>query len=102
MTNVNVQSLLPLRDGVVVQRDEQPTTTAFGIVLPEKSQDSPQWGKVLKVGPGKRGTDGHHIPMTVKVGDRVLFGQYAGSKFKCDGQEYLFMKEDDLMAVVSA
>lgn len=102
MTNVTVQALVPLRDGVVVQRDEQPTTTASGIFLPEKSQDSPQWGKVLKVGPGKRNADGQLLAMTVKVGDKVLFGQYAGTKFKCDGQEYLLMKEDDLLAVIGA
>lgn len=102
MTNVTVQSLIPLRDGVIVQRDEQPKQTASGIVLPEQAKDTPQWGTVLKVGAGKVSSDGAPLAMTVKAGDRVLFGQYAGTKFQCEGQDYLFMKEDDLMAVVSA
>lgn len=100
MTNVTVQSLTPLRDGVIVERDEQPMKTASGIVLPEQAQDTPQWGTVLKAGAGKVKSDGSAMAMTVKAGDRVLFGQYAGTKFKCEGKEYLFMKEDDLMAVV--
>lgn len=96
MTALNIQ---PLRDGLIVKRDDQQHTTASGIVIPGSAQEAPQWGKVVKAGLGKRNSEGKEIPMTVQEGDHVLFGQYAGTKFKHEGQEYLILREDDILAV---
>ena len=91
--------LRPLADRVIVKRLENETTTASGIVLPDNAAEKPDQGEVLAVGPG-RVEDGKTIAMTVKVGDRVLFGKYSGQTVKVDGEEVLVMKEDDLFAVV--
>ncbi|MBM4222470.1 MAG: co-chaperone GroES [Gammaproteobacteria bacterium] len=100
MKAVEIASIQPLRDGMIVKREESQQTTAGGIVLPGNAQETSQWGVVVKVGPGKRcGSSGNLCPMAVKAGDRVLFGQYAGTKFKVDHVEYLLLKEDDVMAV---
>ena len=91
--------LRPLADRVIVKRLENETTTASGIVLPDNAAEKPDQGEVLAVGPG-RVEDGKTIALTVKVGDRVLFGKYSGQAVKVDGEEVLVMKEDDLFAVV--
>ena len=92
--------LRPLHDRVVVKRIEQETTTASGIVIPGSAAEKPDQGEVLAVGPGKHDEDGDRIAMSVKVGDRVLFGKYSGQTVKVGGDELLVMKEDDLFAVV--
>ena len=92
--------LRPLADRVIVKRLENETKTASGIVIPENAAEKPDQGEVLAVGPGKHDEDGERIAMSVKVGDRVLFGKYSGQAVKVDGEEMLVMKEDDLFAVI--
>ena len=90
----------PLHDRVIVKRVEAERTTASGIVLPDSAGEKPDQGEVLAVGPGKRDDNGKQVALDVKVGDRVLFGKYAGQAVKVDGQEVLVMREEDLMGVV--
>ncbi len=92
--------LRPLHDRVIVKRIDQETKTASGIVIPDSAAEKPDQGEVLAVGPGKKNDKGELNPMSVKVGDRVLFGKYSGQTVKIDGDELLVMKEDDLFAVV--
>ena len=93
-------NLRPLNDRVIVKRIESETKTASGIFIPDNAAEKPDQGEVLAVGPGKHDEDGERIVMSVKVGDRVLFGKYSGQTVKVDGDELLVMKEDDLFAVV--
>ena len=93
-------NLGPLNDRVIVKRLENETKTASGIVIPDNAAEKPDQGEVLAVGPGKHDEDGDRIEMSVKVGDRVLFGKYSGQTVKVDGDELLVMKEDDLFAVI--
>jgi chaperonin GroES len=93
-------NLRPLGDRVVVKRVESETKTAFGIIIPDAAAEKPDQGEVLAVGPGKRNDKGDLTALTVKVGDRVLFGKYSGQTVKVAGDELLVMKEDDLFAVV--
>ena len=93
-------NLRPLADRVIVKRLEQETKTASGIVIPDNAAEKPDQGEIKAVGPGKADDDGKRLPMSVKVGDRVLFGKYSGQTVKVDGDELLVMKEDDLFAVV--
>ncbi|MQR02511.1 co-chaperone GroES [Glaciimonas soli] len=92
-------NLRPLHDRVIVKRLDVETKTASGIVLPEAAAEKPDQGEVLAIGTGKI-IDGKLHPLDVKVGDRVLFGKYAGQSVKIDGQELLVMREEDLFAVV--
>ena len=94
--------LRPLHDRVIVKRIESETKTASGIVIPDNAAEKPDQGEVLAVGPGKKTDKGELAPMSVKVGDRVLFGKYSGQTVKADGDELLVMKEEDLFAVVEA
>jgi len=93
-------NLRPLHDRVIVKRLDQETKTASGIVIPEAAAEKPDQGEVLAIGPGKRDDKGVQNALDVKVGDRVLFGQYAGQSVKVDGQELLVMREEDIMAVL--
>lgn len=94
-------NLRPLQDRIIVERIEEETTTAGGIIIPDTvTKEKPQEGKIVAVGKGKVTEDGRVIPMDVKVGDLVLFGKYAGSDVKIDGKEYLIMREDDILGVV--
>ena len=90
----------PLHDRVVVKRMEEERKTASGIVIPDAAAEKPDQGEVVAVGNGKRDDKGAIIPMAVKVGDRVLFGKYAGQTVKVDGNELLVMREEDIMGVV--
>jgi len=94
-------SLRPLHDRVIVERQEQETKTASGIVLPDAAAEMPDMGKVIAVGNGKILEDGKVRPLDVKVGDTILFGKYSGQTVKVDGKEVLVMREDDIMAVVA-
>ncbi|WP_454751894.1 co-chaperone GroES [Cupriavidus necator] len=94
-------NLRPLHDRVIVKRLDNETKTASGIVIPDNAAEKPDQGEVLAVGPGKKDDKGHNIALDVKVGDRVLFGKYAGQGVKVDGQELLVMREEDIMAVVA-
>jgi chaperonin GroES len=93
--------LRPLHDRVIVKRLEEERKTASGIVIPDTVAEKPDQGEVLAVGPGKKNEDGKLSPVDVKVGDRVLFGKYAGTTVKVDGDDLLVMREEDIMAVVS-
>ena len=90
----------PLHDRIVVQRLEQETKTASGIVIPDQAAEKPDQGVVKAVGNGKVGDDGKVRPLDVKVGDKVLFGKYSGQPVKVGDDELLVMREDDVMAVV--
>ncbi|MFT7307252.1 MAG: chaperonin GroES [Candidatus Azotimanducaceae bacterium] len=90
----------PLQDRVVVRRVEEETKTSGGIVLPGSAAEKPSQGEVLAVGPGKKGDDGKAQPVDLKVGDKVLFGQYSGSTVKVDGEELLIMSESEVFGVV--
>ena len=90
----------PLHDRVIVKRLEEEKKTASGIVIPDNAAEKPDQGQVIAVGNGKIQDDGKVRPMSLKVGDRVLFGKYSGQTVKVDGDELLVMKEDDLFAVV--
>ncbi|HEU0220449.1 co-chaperone GroES [Candidatus Ferrigenium straubiae] len=92
----------PLHDRVIVKRMEEERKTASGIVIPDAAAEKPDQGEIIAVGNGKIGDDGKVRPMNVKVGDRILFGKYSGQAFKMDGQEYLTMREDDIIGVVEA
>lgn len=93
-------SLKPLGDRVIVQPKAKEETTRSGIVLPDTASEKPQEGTVLSVGPGRVLDNGKRVSMDVKVGDAVLFAKYSGSEVKLDGEEYLVIRESDLLAVV--
>ena len=91
----------PLSDRVLVKRLEtEETTSPGGIIIPDTAKEKPQEGEVVAVGPGKAANDGTVQPMNVKAGDRVLFGKYAGNEIKIDEQEYLILREDDVLAIL--
>ncbi|MCL6556723.1 MAG: co-chaperone GroES [Burkholderiales bacterium] len=90
----------PLHDRVIVKRVEEERRTASGIVIPDTAAEKPDQGEVIAVGPGRRDDSGKLIPMDVKVGDRVLFGKYAGQTVKVEGEELLVMREEDIMGVI--
>jgi len=92
--------LRPLADRVIVKRVDSETKTASGIVIPDSAAEKPDQGEVLAVGPGKTNDKGETKALSIKVGDRVLFGKYSGQSVKVDGDELMVMKEDDLFAVV--
>ena len=92
----------PLHDRVIVKRLEDERKTASGIVIPDNAAEKPDQGQILAVGPGKRDEIGKPVALDVKVGDRVLFGKYAGQTVKVDGEELLVMREEDIMGVVEA
>lgn len=89
----------PLQDRVLVERIEEETKTAGGIIIPDNNKEKPVQGKVVSVGSGHRGNDGIVRPLEVKAGDRVLFGKYSGTEVKVEGKEFLIMKEDDILGV---
>jgi chaperonin GroES len=92
--------LRPLADRVIVKRIDSETKTASGLVIPDSAAEKPDQGEILAIGTGKKDESGKVIPLDVKVGDRVLFGKYAGQTVKVDGDELLVMREEDIMAVV--
>ena len=93
-------NIKPLQDRVIVKRLEEEEKTAGGIIIPDSAKEKPQQGKILAVGPGKVLEGGTRVEMTVKKGDVVLFGKYAGSEVKIDGDEVLIMREDDILGIV--
>lgn len=92
--------LRPLQDRILVQRIEEETKTKGGIIIPDTAKEKPAEGKVVAVGNGKLGEDGKRVPLELKAGDQVLFGKYAGTEVKIEGEEYLIMREDDILGVV--
>ena len=91
----------PLHDRVVVRRVTAEEKTAGGIIIPDSAQEKPQEGEVIAVGPGGRDEAGKLIPIDIKVGDRVLFGKWSGTEVKIDSEEFLIMKESDVMGVIA-
>jgi chaperonin GroES len=89
-----------MQDRIIVKRMEEETKTAGGIFIPETAKEKPQKGEVIAVGNGKKTDDGKVIPLDVKAGDKVLFGKYAGTEIKIEGEEYLIMREDDILGVM--
>ena len=92
--------LKPLEDRVVVLPKEAEDKTASGIILPDTAQEKPQEATVVAMGPGKASDSGTIVKMTVKVGDKVLYGKYSGSEVNVDGKEYLIMRESDILAIL--
>jgi len=92
--------LKPLNDRVVVKRLEEETKTAGGIIIPDTAKEKPIQGEVLAVGNGKVMEDGSRRPLDLTAGDRVLFGKYAGTDIKVEGEELLIMREDDILAII--
>lgn len=90
----------PLNDRVLVKRLEEMQMTKGGIYIPDTAKEKPVEGRVIAVGPGKLNDQGNRLPLNVKEGDRILFGRYAGTEIKIEGEEYLMMREDDILAVV--
>ena len=90
----------PLQDRVIVKRIEEEATTKGGIIIPDTAKEKPMEGLVIAVGKGKTTEDGKLIKPDVKAGDRILFGKYAGTEVKIDGEERLIMREDDILGVI--
>jgi len=90
----------PLHDRIIVQRLEEGEQKVGGIIIPDSAKEKPQQGKVIAAGAGKTKGDGKRQPLDVKAGDTILFGKYSGQEIKLDGEEYLIMREDEVLAVI--
>jgi len=90
----------PLNDRVLVLRVEEEQISAGGIIIPDTAKEKPLEGKIVSAGPGKRDDGGKRVPLEVKKGDRILFSKYAGSEIKIDGVDHLFMREEDILAIL--
>src|SRR5215216_1409667 len=94
-------SIRPLQDRVIIKRIEEGEQIRGGIIIPDTAKEKPQEGEVIAVGEGKYGKDGQRQALDVKAGDRVLFGKYSSSEVKLDGEEYLIMREDEILGIIS-
>ena len=92
----------PLRDRILVKRLEEQEQKVGGIIIPDTAKEKPQQGEVIAAGKGKIKDDGKIIPLDVKQGDTILFGKYSGQEIKIDGEEYLIMREDEVLAVIES
>ena len=90
----------PLHDRIIVQRLDEGEQKVGGIIIPDSAKEKPQQGKVIAVGAGKTNDEGKRMPLDVKAGDTILFGKYSGQEIKLDGEEYLIMREDEVLAVI--
>ena len=90
----------PLHDRILVKRIEEQETVRGGIIIPDTAKEKPQEGKVIAAGNGKVGDDGKKIPLDVKAGDKILFGKYSGSEVKIEDDEYLILREEDVLAIL--
>jgi len=90
----------PLHDRILIKRLEEQEQKKGGIIIPDTAKEKPQEGKVIAVGNGKVNEDGKKIPLDVKAGDKILFGKYSGSEVKIDDEEYLIMREEDVLAII--
>jgi chaperonin GroES len=93
-------TLRPLHDRIVVQRIDEGEQNVGGIIIPDSAKEKPQRGKVIAVGDGKSNAEGKRVPLDVKAGDSILFGKYSGQEIKLDGEEYLIMREEEVLGVV--
>ena len=91
----------PLHDRILVRRVEEEGTTRGGIIIPDSAKDKPQEGEVISVGRGKSNDEGKVFPLVVKEGDRILFGKYSGTEIKLDGEDFIIMREEEVLGVVS-
>ena len=92
--------LRPLQDRILVKRIQEEEKTAGGIFIPDTAKEKPQMGEIVSVGNGKKTEDGKVIPVDVKAGDKVLFGKYSGTEVKVEGEEFLIMREDDILGII--
>ena len=92
--------LRPLHDRILVQRIEEEEQKVGGIIIPDSAKEKPQQGKVVAVGAGKADKDGKRVPLDVKQGDTILFGKYSGQEVRVDNEDYLIMREDEVLAVI--
>ena len=92
----------PLHDRILIKRIEEKETIKGGIIIPDTAKEKPQEGEVVAVGNGKKTEEGKVIPLDVKKGDRILFGKYSGTEIKIDDQEYLIVREDEVLGVLEA
>jgi chaperonin GroES len=90
----------PLHDRIIVKRMEEQEVKKGGIIIPDSAKEKPQEGKVIAVGTGKVADDGKKIPLDVKAGDKILFGKYSGSEVKVEDEEYLILREEDVLAII--
>ena len=93
-------NIRPLYDRIVVKRIEEQETKVGGLFIPDSAKEKPQEGEVVAVGKGKRLEDGKVVPLDVKAGDRILFGKYSGSEIRIDGEDYLIMREDEVLGIL--
>jgi chaperonin GroES len=92
----------PLHDRILIKRVEEKETVKGGIIIPDTAKEKPQEGEVIAVGGGKKTEEGKVIPLDVKAGDRILFGKYSGTEIKIDEQEYLIIREDEVLGIIEA
>jgi chaperonin GroES len=95
------QKLTPLHDRILVRRIEEGETVRGGIIIPDTAKEKPQEGEVIAVGKGKKNEEGKVFPLDVQEGDRILFGKYSGTEIKIDGEEFLIMREEEVLGVLS-
>jgi chaperonin GroES len=95
-------NLRPLHDRVIVQRLDEGEQQIGGIIIPDSAREKPQQGNVIAAGSGKSKDDGTRTPLDIKAGDRILFGKYSGQEIRLDGEDYLIMREDDVLGVIAA
>jgi chaperonin GroES len=91
----------PLHDRILVRRLQEDETTAGGIIIPDTAKEKPQRGEIVAAGKGRVNSDGKVIPLEVRTGDKVLFGKYAGTELKLNGEEYLMMREEDILGILN-
>ena len=99
-TSSATTTFTPLHDRILVRRLEETETIRGGIIIPDSAKEKPQQGKVIAAGNGKAKDDGKRVPLDVKAGDTILFGKYSGQEIKIDGEEYLIMREDEVLGVI--
>ena len=99
-TSVKTTTFTPLHDRILVRRLEEGETVRGGIIIPDSAKEKPQEGEVISVGKGKSNDEGKVFPLDVKAGDRVLFGKYSGTEIKLDGEEFLIMREEEVLGIV--
>src|SRR2546423_3317755 len=90
----------PLHDRILIRRVEEAETSRGGIIIPDTAKDKPQEGEVISVGKGKANDEGKIFPMAVKAGDRILFGKYAGTEIKIDGEDFVIMREEEVLGIL--
>jgi chaperonin GroES len=93
--------LTPLHDRILVRRVEEAETTRGGLIIPDSAKDKPQEGEVISAGKGKTNDEGKIRPLDVKEGDRILFGKYSGTEIKLDGEDFLIMREEEVLGIVT-